>query len=149
LLTLLIGCLPGSASTTAVDGNLIVTMWTSSTCVQPGDTVQLRATVENHGSQTEIMEVKNKPVLDIFISSPGHPGGYLAHWSDGKSLTSDLTHLELKGGESKTIEMDWVAPSNIEPYGVDAVFTYSDVPPLVVARPGVTVNVGECPGIGP
>ncbi len=145
----LMGCLHGSASATGVDGNLVITIWTSGTCVQPGDTVNLRATVSNHGSITETMDVKDQPVLDIFIFRPGIPSSYAVHWSDSKPLTPDLTHLELKPGESKTIEMDWVAPSIKETYDVDAIFIYSDIPPRVVARAGVTINVGTCPGIGP
>ncbi len=81
---LLMACLQGSASATGVDGNLVVTIWISGTCVQSGDTVYLRATVSNHGSITETVDAKDKPVIDIFIFRPGSPGSYAVHWSDSK-----------------------------------------------------------------
>jgi hypothetical protein len=47
--------------------------------------------------------------MDINIGGTkgsGEPTAFL-RWSDGKPLTADLTHLQLKPGESKTIEMSW------------------------------------------
>ncbi len=76
--------------------------------------------------------------------------GPIVRWSDGKLLTPDLTRLELKPGESKAIEMDWVVkqPSSGYVFYADANFVYSTRVPALA--PSVTISVGICPGpLGP
>lgn len=129
-------------------GYLDVEMWASSNCVQAGDTVHLRATVTNRSDKNWTVELEDQPVFDIQSSSEGKR----VHWSDGKPL-SELSHLELKPGESRTLEMDVVAPKN-QNYGfIGAIarFVYSSRAAGGPARPGVMINIGSsCPGlIGP
>lgn len=140
---LLAGCLQRPQppmSNTGVVANLAVTTWISNPCVQPNDIVHLRATVANHGSQTEVVDLKDKPVLDIEIGLTDRQ----LRWSDGKELTPELTHFELKPGDSKTIEMDWVVSNDYGFHNASAVFIYSDKPPVVISRPGVPLNIGSC-----
>lgn len=127
----------------SLDQPLFVEMWASSNCTQPGDKITMRATVTNKGTGTQIIELGDQPALDIWLSSGTI---LLARWSDGKPLTSDLTRLELKPGEPKTIEMDWSVgqPTSETVLSAQARFIYSTrVPPL---RPTVQINVGNCPG---
>ncbi len=93
-----------------------VDMWANDNLVQPGETVKLRATVTNKTTKIFSVDLKDQPVLDIVTKS----GGQVIRWSDGKALTSDLTHLELKPGESKAIEMDYVAKC------CDVILAYAD-----------------------
>lgn len=117
-----------------------VDIWASDQCVQRGDTVALRATVTNKTSKTQIFELKDRPVLDLAVKA----GGVTSQWSDGKTLTSDLTRLELLPGQSKTIGMDWRA-SYSGTVGARAIFYFdAEGPPLA---PGVLISVGSCPGV--
>ncbi len=110
-------------------------MWASDNCVQPGDIVVLRATVENRTFKTQIFESKDRPVFDLAVET----GGVTSHWSDGKTLAPDLTRLELQPGQSKAIEMDWKA-SCCDIIGAGAIFYFdTEGPPLA---PGVLINVG-------
>ncbi len=116
---------------------VVVDMWASDNLVQPGETVKFRATVTNKTAKTFSVDLKDLPVLDIVI----YVQSKTTRWSDGKALTSDLTHLELKPGESKAIEMDYVAKC------CDVILAYADFRygggGLV---PGVTVFVKYAPG---
>jgi hypothetical protein len=146
LIFFLFGCLHSPHPVSAIDGPsdaLQLQIWTSSDNPQPGDTVQLRTTVTNHKSATQIVQLTDRPVLDIQVSDQGRA----LHWSDGKSLGPALTQIELKGGESKSIEMDWTTPPNS--YGqlvmVSGSFVYNArfaANPLV-AR--VLIHVGPFP----
>jgi len=62
--------------------------------------VTVRAKVTNQSSEPFHEELKDQPVLDLFVGE--------ARWSEGKPLTPDLTQLDLKPGESKSIEMQYV-----------------------------------------
>ncbi len=140
----LLGCLSKPIKLTSVRGDFVVEIWASSDCVQPGDTIKLRATVTNKGTADQVVELSDQPVLDIVIRNQGPS----IRWSDGKSLTPDLTRLELKPGESKSIEMEWKAktPSPGYVFYVDARFIddarFANDP----VRPGITVSVSVCPG---
>ena len=119
----LVGCgfhVPHPETTSSVvgigGGPIVVDMWANDNLVQPGETVKFRATVTNKTSEIFLIDLKDQPVLDIVTKS----GGQVIRWSDGKALTSDLTHLELKPGESKTIEMDYVAKC------CDVILAYAD-----------------------
>ena len=89
---------------TATAGEFVVTMWASDGCPDTGAMVTLRATLTNDSSQTQVVNLNDQPVLDIII---GNPDRSTVRWSTGKALTPDLTRLELKPTESKTIEMQW------------------------------------------
>lgn len=124
-------------------------MWASKNCVQPGETVSLRATATNRGNRTQVIEVKDKPVLDIIVDFTKSTAKGVTRWSDGKPLTPELTRLELKPGESKSIEMGWNPDqSAYGPVGVNALFVDSEKPGG--AAPSVLINVRTCPGpLGP
>lgn len=94
---------PSPQSNATVLGDLLLALWTSHRNVNVNQPVTIRFTVTNDGKQTVICDRKDKPVMDIFI-----PGGIPSvRWSDGKLLTPELTHLELKPGESRALEMIW------------------------------------------
>ncbi len=142
----LLGCLSKPVSSTSgvdIGGTLLVEIWASSDCTRPGDKITIRATVTNKGSRTQVIELQDQPVLDIWV---GSATSVLARWSDGKTLTPELTRLELKPNESKTIEMDWliVQPPSGTVLSFQAPLVYSPrFPPL---RPSVLVSVSVCPG---
>ncbi|HEX4850679.1 MAG TPA: BsuPI-related putative proteinase inhibitor, partial [Puia sp.] len=122
-----------------LDGPLFVISWASSSCVEKGEQFQVRATVTNQGTKTQVIELKENPVLDIWIGPANTP---LARWSDGKTRTSDLTRLELKPGESKSVEMTFVEKLGSGAIPIEARFTYDDrFPPSSV---DVFVDVGNC-----
>lgn len=104
LSVLLLGCSTRARSVTAGGKFLYVELWANNGCPRFGETVTLRATARNGGSDTQIVELKDQPVLDIIV---GNPDNSKFRWSAGKSLTSELTRLELKPRESKSIEMQW------------------------------------------
>ncbi len=143
---LLLGCLSKPVSSTSgvdIGGTLLVEIWASSDCTRPGDKITIRATVTNKGSRTQVIELQDQPVLDIWV---GSATSVLARWSDGKALTPELTRLELKPNESRMIEMDWVVaqPASGTVLSFQAPFVYSPrFPPL---RPSVLVSVSVCPG---
>lgn len=150
-LTLMLSGCYGPKSTSSIGGDVEVQMWASTSCAQPGDTVHLRATATNRGNRTWTVDTKDEPVLDIITSSDGKP----VRWSDGKSLTPDLTHLELKPGESKTIEMDIVISRNLASGYPNGFFAIAQAQFYYDARggqvsPGVMINVWNCPSaLGP
>lgn len=140
----LVGCsngLFGPVSSNSGVNDLLVTIWLSNPCPQVGDTIWLRATVDNTGTTTEVVDIKDKAILDIEIALESK----MIRWSDDKPLTSELTHLELAPGQSKTIEMDWVVSEDSSRYHVVyAVFTVHTDPPIIISRPGVPLTVGSC-----
>ncbi len=147
----LTSCLYGPVSSSTVADDVEVQMWASGNCVQPGDTVKLRATATNRGNMTWTVETKDSSVLDIVLEYDTSAGRTTIRWSDGKPLT-DLTHLELEPGESKTIEMDILIPRNNPPafIAVNASFISSAAFSRYPASPGVSINVWNCPSaLGP
>ncbi len=123
---------------------MLVEVWASSDCTKPGDNIKIRATVTNKGTRTQVIDLGDRPVLDIVIDHQGQT----VRWSDGKPLTTDLTRLELKPGESKTIKMDWVVrqPASGWVFGVSAPFIYSTKFADYPLQPGVLISVSICPG---
>jgi hypothetical protein len=119
---LLVGCLNSPVSTTAGGTPFTVELWASAKCVRPGDTLIVRATVTNRSAQTRSVEVEDQPVFDLVIGYRTLTGSTSIRWSENKTL-DDLTRLELKPGESKSIEVRWrvvdPAPSTV---GVSARF---------------------------
>ncbi len=131
-------------------GSFLVEMWASEDCVRPGDTVKLRATVTNTSSNTQRIELRDEPVLDIILDHSKSTRIGTRRWSDGKPLTSDLTRLELAPDASKSIEMDWVVDEGkIGPVGIAAEFRSASQRGGAVGAP-IQVNVSNCSGpLGP
>jgi len=127
LACLLMGCVQRQVSGKAVVDNLVLELQVSDRCPNYGETVTIRATVTNRDSRPFIVELKDRPLLDISIGySYSTPSETLIRWSDGKPLTSELTRLELEPGESKSVEMAWVVPTGIGFAGVSATVYYDD-----------------------
>ncbi len=141
---LLLGCLSKPVNSIGSIDDFAVEIWSSNTCVQPGETIKLRATVTNRGAKTEIIESKKQPILDIMIRNQGPE----AHWSDGKVPITDAARLELKPNESLSIEMDWTvkSPSSGSVFYVDARFAYLAKFSESSMPPSILINVGICPG---
>ncbi len=152
LTTLLSGCYGPKSTSSFVDG-IEVQMWASTSCAQPGDTVHLRATATNRGNRIWTVDTNGEPVFDIITSSDGKP----VRWSDDKLSSPDLTHLELKPGESKTIEMDILISKDLASGYPNGFFTFAQAQFYDSGafadywmRPGVMINVWNCPSaLGP
>lgn len=148
LISVLSACTSMPVSINDARGNNAIELWASAKCVKAGDTLTVRAIVTNHDSRTHLVELKDQPVLDLFIGYRTPTGSTSISWSNGKPLTIDLTRLELQPGQSKSIEMQWVvidpAPSAI---GVSARFfddsRFLDHPLSPVM---VIYGPGTCPG---
>lgn len=139
LVLLLLGCRGGPISAEDRRGNVFVELWASRSCADYGETVTLRATATNRDSRPLVVELKDQPVLDIIVGYPDQ-----VRWSTGKPLTSDQTRLELKPGESKTIELQWVATG---PSGATAHFIDNARYPENPVDPNFFIYVGNCPGL--
>ncbi len=140
----LFGCLSKPVSRTGWVDDISVEIWSNTDCVQPNNNIELRVTVTNHGTTTQIVESKEQAVFDIIIRNQGP----VVHWSDGKALTPDLTKLELKPGESKAINMVWTVkpPSTGNVFYVDAKFAYKPKISESSMPPSILVSVSVCPG---
>lgn len=88
-------------------GDLTLGLWASHQSLNVNQPITIRFTVKNDGKQTIVYDRKDKPVVDILV---GHRDNPAMRWSSEKPLTSELTRLELKPGESRILEMIW-APS--------------------------------------
>ncbi len=144
-LGLLVGCGSGSVSSLSRDRNIFVELWASTGCPGIGHPVQLRATVTNSSNQTEVVQLTDKPILDIAVRVDE---GKTARWSDSHPLTPDQTHMELKPGESRSIEMQLV-PDDLSPTGAPAFALawaeyYYGNGPLERIGPGITLGIGQC-----
>jgi len=137
---MLLGCRGGPVKATSQRGDIVVTLWADKSCVKYFEIVTLRATVTNRDSRPLVVELKDQPVFDIVIGYPEE-----ARWSAGKPLTPDLTRLELKPGQSKTIEMQWEATG---PAGAYARFIDDPRYPDDPVSPNFSIFVENCPGWG-
>lgn len=113
VLGLLVGCIPSRAVPTMVAyawvGDLTLNLWTSRYGLSVGESVDIRFTVENVGKKTKVIELADRPVMDISIGFRTMGGDQVRiRRSDGREMTPELTRLVLEPGESKTIEMTWV-----------------------------------------
>jgi hypothetical protein len=116
-LAVLIGCsrpVRGSHGIGGIQGTQVqIAIVASDNCAKQGKTVKLVATVTNLGDSVLTIQLENKPVLDIQVRYETLNGSTTVEgkqrWSDGKALTPELVYLQLQPGESKTIEMDWIA----------------------------------------
>lgn len=153
VLAILLGCASAKpiANATYI-GDLDVQMWANTNCVKPGDILKLRATVTNRGSLVEKIRLDDQPVLDLRISFRTNQGYVTNRWSDGKALTPELTQVELKPGEYKSIEMNWIVDKRAVggPAYMEAVFIASEHFVDDPIHPSILVNIGSCPGpLGP
>lgn len=112
LLVLSVGC-AGPVSGIGNIDLLQIEVSASSSCVKHGEIVNISATATNGDSKTRTIQLHDKPMLDIqmrYSVLNGETSRQVEQvWSDGRPLTPELTQIELKPGESKTIEMDWIA----------------------------------------
>ncbi len=132
-----------SASVASIQEPLVVEIWANSDLAQVGQTIEFRATVTNNGARTQVIEIQDRPVFDISVGTGPPERRLVTRWSDGKLLTSELTRLELRGGESKTIEFDYLVRECCSSIVAGADFTYDiRVPGL---HPSITVFVGSYP----
>lgn len=124
ILFLLTGCLYGPVSKRAAvgasGGEITVESWASTNCAKLGETVNLHTRLTNSSSNTFSVEMNDRPVFDLCIEGFG---GYKKCWSDGKPLTPDVTRIELKPGQSKDLEMKWIAEYSSE-FGAGGSFYY-------------------------
>ena len=110
VLCLLSGC---GLSQTATLGNLTATIKTDRSEIRVGESVNITFTVSNEGTgapvQTELIELKSKPVMDIEV---GYAGVNFARWSDQQAIDPSLYRLELAPNQSRVITLTWM-PSDI------------------------------------
>ena len=118
------GCVQRERSITIGERPFEVKLWVSDRCPSYGETITIRATVTNRDSTAHVIELTDRSVIDI---SAGYrtTEDSLFRWSDGKPLTPELTRLELKPGEAKSIEMPLTTPFGACCGGVSVRF-YSD-----------------------
>lgn len=112
----LMGCAKSTMSSNAtnVGANLIQVQLTADRdCVKAGDIVNLRATATNVGKARLVIELVDRPALDIAVAYSLHTKSItpdtFEYWSDRNESGASAKRLELEPGESKRIEMDWVA----------------------------------------
>ncbi|MCJ7668296.1 MAG: BsuPI-related putative proteinase inhibitor [Anaerolineae bacterium] len=90
-------------------------MWVDRHWVNVGGTVNIRFTVENFGEETQVFELKDQSVMDVWVHFQRLDGiRVYAYWSENQLLTSEMRRLELRPGESKSITMQWVAPEEAD-----------------------------------
>jgi len=118
LSSLAVGCgRPHPESHRAQRGDLVLEVWVDRHWVNVGGTVNIRFTVENHGEETQVFELKDQSVMDISVRIPARVQGendIVTYWSDTGSITPEQKHLELGPGESKSITMEWAAPEEAD-----------------------------------
>lgn len=128
-------------------GDVLVSLSVGYHSIKVGQPLLIRLTAHNAGKELAVFQTTSKPVLDISIGAtrPAEdkalPG---LRWSDGKELTPELTRLELKPGESKTIELTWMPD---EQYDRSIVYItgylwFEKGGVLNRSNPGITITVG-------
>ena len=102
---------PQPKSAASRTGSLKLILWVSRERVIPGDEVEIRFTVKNTRGKVRVVELEDKPVMDILINirTPDNNSFPTTYWSDGQDITPEMRRLELAPGESRTIEMQWIA----------------------------------------
>ena len=142
--TILVSC--GYKPISIKDGSdgLVVELWASNECPRTGDTVTIRATLINQRAQPLRVDLVDHPVLDIAI---GNPDTTNIRWSSGKSLTPEITQLELQPGESKTIEMQYRIDNTTSFVVISALFIADPDSIKDPIQPLSVLHVGSCPGL--
>ena len=136
----LAGCMHSPVSNTASGSPWGIEVWASDQCPNKDETMTLRATVTNNGSFSQSVLTQDHPVFDLLI----HNGAKIERWSDNQPLTPELTHLNLKPGESKKIEMQYVAKQTI--FQVEALFYFD---PQYSTSATVFIGGNACYSFGP
>lgn len=92
-----------------------------------------------------MIELKDRPVFDVRIGFTWPKQQSISkQWSDNKPLTSEITKIELKPGESKTIEVQAIVPSGRPNIGVSATF-YDTADPSWLDNPISTyMSLSDC-----
>lgn len=99
-----IGPTDKAISGTAELDDLVLKLETNRSQAHVGEPVQIRYTVTNTGTRTQVVESNDKPAMDIVVKVMGD--GNLQVWS--VEHPDKVTHrLEWQPGESKTIEWAW------------------------------------------
>lgn len=119
LLSLLaVGCgRPHPKSGQRTVGDLVLEVWVDRHWVNVGGTVRIQFTVENHGEETQVFELKDQSVMDICVRIPARvqsENDVVTYWSDTGSITPEQRRVELGPGESKSITMQWEAPEEAD-----------------------------------
>ena len=127
---------PQPKSNTRRLDNFGLEIWVSRGQANPGNAIDVRFTVDNMGSRTEVIEWEDKPVMDIVVAK--------TYWSDGREITPEMRRLELAPGEARTIEMTWVVEGGTS-YSADVVGILHGEHGDTTVR--VPVCVGRC-GLG-
>ncbi len=94
-------------------GEIELQVWINPGWINPGESVTLRFTITNTGTETFTREKPDGPVLDLVVPTNyseenperGSPSHLIVRWSDTLSAAQVPHRLELKGGESHTIEL--------------------------------------------
>ncbi len=120
---------------------MTIEIWASTDLAQIGQTVKFRATLTNTGTATHLVDLGDRPVLDIVVRA----GNKITRWSDGKQLIPEMTRLDLKPSESKSIEMDYPVSNCCESLHAAATFVYSERLTSFLVPPEVIVFVGSYP----
>lgn len=103
LLITLAGCTTGLSGTAELS-DLVLKLETNRSQAHVGEPVQIRYTVTNTGTRTQVVESNEKPAMDIVVEVLGD--GNLQVWSI--EHPDKVTHrLEWQPGESKIIEWSW------------------------------------------
>lgn len=102
----------------ATGADFLVEVWASQACASYGDNITVRATVTNVSAETRTIKLERQVVFDLIVAD--QDGEH--RWSEGKPLTSELSQLELKPRQSKTIGMQWVVKERTSGFLVTAQF---------------------------
>lgn len=99
-------------NTNLLGSGLLLEIWVNTTDAEVGTPIQIRYTVTHTGDQTRVVELADRPVMDIVISFQSWQTQQrtVTRWSDGQEITEELRRMSWEPGESKTLEMTWVVP---------------------------------------
>ena len=74
-----------------------------------GESVKIRFTARNHTGKTVIIEPKEGPAMDIWVSYHRASVRLDEYWSDDREIPDEIRRLELLPGESRTLEWTWTS----------------------------------------
>jgi hypothetical protein len=74
-----------------------------------GESVRIRFTLVNGYDEIEIVEPKEGPAMDIWVSHHSASQDSDEYWSDGREIPEELRRFELRPGESRTLEWSWTS----------------------------------------
>lgn len=140
---LIVGCrTPKPATGSSTIQGIEVEVWANKDCAEPGEMLTLRATATNRSSVTRTMQLNDAPVLALSVQTDSN----ITRWSESNPLAPDLTHMDLKPGEAKAIQMNWKVAC-CAAIRVSAEFAYNE---NFGVSPSTVVFVQKCAGpLGP